>query len=433
MARKSFDNSKRANGDAFLAAAELPALYSDAESFRATATELRQRFATSDLATRARVTLAIIYATRVHSGGPVDERLAEISKLEAQLPADSEFQLLARLVRSVVMLTCAEQYEDGLAILNSLHDELRFTTCGELYGLICRWMGLALMGVGKHDEAQAAFADAVSICRRYGMQFTHAAALNDYAVLKRRCGRYPEARRMFHDVIREFTALGAQRNVLLAVVNLGNVAIRTGNWHEAEKQFMRAEKLLAADGSAASVRSDARLQSLCTLNANYILLLRRRFGQAEERLRKVLEQQGDRGGVPRALALAHEFLGEIYIETERSDEAETQLRLAEDIARSQFPDSDVMTEILRRRAELCKVQGSLVEARDIAIRCMRLCLRIDDPCELGAVERVLGDTYVAIGENGRQHPVTALPSRPFAAYMNATNSCVPSTRKVSSC
>jgi two-component system, NtrC family, response regulator AtoC len=55
----------------------------------------------------------------------------------------------------------------------------------------------------------------------------------------------------------------------------------------------------------------------------------------------------------------------------------------------------MMTEVLRRQAQLQLCVGDLDTARSTSIRCIRLCKKIGDRYELGATCRVLGEVYAA--------------------------------------
>ena len=88
-----------------------------------------------------------------------------------------------------------------------------------------------------------------------------------------------------------------------------------------------------------------------------------------------------------------EFLAEAYIKVGKSALADEQLSLAKGTAKEIAPDSDIMTEILRRQAELDFLQGDLQKARYGAVKCIRLCRKISDKYEMGASLRVLGEIY----------------------------------------
>jgi DNA-binding NtrC family response regulator len=99
----------------------------------------------------------------------------------------------------------------------------------------------------------------------------------------------------------------------------------------------------------------------------------------------------------RQTALAHEFLSESYLEERLFNEAGFHLRQAQEIALQIAPQSDVMTEIVRRESQLHLAQGQPGQAKSKAIECIRLCIKIRDKHEMGAALRILGEAYIELG------------------------------------
>jgi DNA-binding NtrC family response regulator/tetratricopeptide (TPR) repeat protein len=383
--------------EVFLDVAERSALYGTMTSRANELALLSEHYANSDALVTACVGLALIYSKRIHSEEHADELIDRIAALAIQGPEDSDVRRLSRLVHATILLTLADRLVEGLDILTRLHEELRYTENGPMYGLVRRWMGLAFMGSGRPREAQVAYQDAISVCRRYGLRFTYAAALNDYAVLRKRSGYYGEAHALLIEAKREFSELGASRNVLYAIANLGLLAMRVGDWRGAGKHFMRAEELLAKDGLEAQCRVDSQLRSLCVTSVEQLLMLQRSFEAAEERLTAVVAMQEVCPSLPRILAVTHERLGELYIETASYEKASYHLECARALAAEIAEESDLMAEILRREAQLQLLNERFEQGLETAKLCIRLCLRINDRYELGAAQRVLAELHVAGG------------------------------------
>ena len=95
--------------------------------------------------------------------------------------------------------------------------------------------------------------------------------------------------------------------------------------------------------------------------------------------------------------LANEFLCELYTDSGRYEEAQHHIRVALTKATESMPESDAMTEVLRRAAQLDLDQAEHVRALNSARRCIQLSRRIGDRYELGAATRVLGEVYAAQG------------------------------------
>jgi DNA-binding NtrC family response regulator/tetratricopeptide (TPR) repeat protein len=262
-------------------------------------------------------------------------------------------------------------------------------------------MGYGYLMVSRNGEAERAFQDAASTFRRYEMRFALATALNDYGVLMKRTGDYLAARQMLLEARSEFSRLGTSRNTLFVTNNLGYLALRTGNWRAAEKHFTRAEAILANDGLGAFGDQDTQLRCSCMTGIEHLHLMRRRFSRAEMRLRELGSRQLELKAFWRFGALTHEYLGELYTETEQFDKARQHLGEAESITLTMLPKSDVMTEILRRQAQLHLCGGEYEQAKGKALQCIQLSKQITDRYELGAATRVLGEVYAARGDAKR--------------------------------
>jgi DNA-binding NtrC family response regulator/tetratricopeptide (TPR) repeat protein len=129
----------------------------------------------------------------------------------------------------------------------------------------------------------------------------------------------------------------------------------------------------------------------------HLFTMQRRFVEAEAALVAASRPEG----LPYITALVHEFLGELYTESGELEKATEQLECALVLAQRAFPLGDVMTEILRRQAQLYLCQGRLQDAKETALKCIRLSKRIGDRYEYGAALRVLGEVYAAEGKAPR--------------------------------
>jgi len=134
------------------------------------------------------------------------------------------------------------------------------------------------------------------------------------------------------------------------------------------------------------------------LSEKHLLLAQRDFARAEVGLRELVAA-AERP--PRQIALVREFLGELYTESCNYSLAHEHLQKAREIAEEVVPGGDVMTEILRRQAQLFLCQGNLDDAKTTALRCISLSRKIGDRYECAAALRVLGETYVAQGRAPR--------------------------------
>lgn len=395
--------------DSFIYVAEYAPLYKSPASFQDGVVALLDACGDAPKRVHDRVHLGLAYARRTRSTENVEQLLADISSLSGAASDDSEVQLIVRLIEAVVVLVRRDDAAASLCLLEGLESELRFSPYSTLYGMARRWIGLAYSLLGMHGKADAAYQDAVSIFRRYEMPFAYATTLNDLGVLKRKVGQLPLARAMLREALHRFESIGVTRNAALAVVNLGIVAEFMGEWTDAAKYYQKAKRLFESPGI--EDHADTLPGVSCLTNVEYLQIRMREFDKARRGLQAILSMREDPRIPQRIIALAFEFLGELETELGDCAKARAHLENAYEITKRILPESDVMTEVLRRQAQLLVCEHKLADAKRVALKCISMCHRIDDPIELSAASRVLGEVYVAMGDERRATTCFALAVR----------------------
>jgi transcriptional regulator with PAS, ATPase and Fis domain/tetratricopeptide (TPR) repeat protein len=393
------------HGDWFLFVIERPEFLRSSAEFDAAVQTLERVIADQPQHVADRIRLGLDYTKRLHSDESSEQILASIERIAARTTGDMELQLIARIVAAVICMLRHRDFAGAVQQLRILDAELRFCEHDVLYGIVKRWLANGFSVTGDYAGADVAYQDALAVFRRYKLAVSYAATMNDYAVLKKRMGCYEEARYLLREAGRTFDAMDASRNKVLVASNLGIVATRAGNWVAAEKHFATAsalcEQILVSDASARSPLLNTPLQDVCRISQERLLLLKRDFDDSETRLLAIVADAARPATSQRVLALAHEFLGELYTEMVNHDRARYHLKEADAIASDLLPHSDVMTEVLRRRAQLALDGAQLSEGVEKALQCIHLSKKIGDRYELGAATRVLGEIYAAQGNAKR--------------------------------
>ncbi|MDH4337628.1 MAG: sigma 54-interacting transcriptional regulator [Candidatus Krumholzibacteria bacterium] len=405
--------------DAFLYLAEMPLLYVSARLLDKTAARVARACRDLPASVRDRAELGLVYARRVHSPDSPEVMLQRVSAIEQRHSDDPVIQREARLVEAVILLVRCGEHARGVSMLENAFDASGSAANGALSALAQRWMGLAYAVIGRHEDAECAYQDALSGLRRFGMDLSYAATLNDYAVLRRKFGHHLQARDLLQDAIRRFDTLGVERNKQLAIVNLGIVAEHLGDWDSAERHYRRAISLLSADDEGQRVTQSTPMRDACLANLEHLQILRRRFAGVEECLSSILGGQVVDRLPSRVRAIVSEYLGEYHMEQGNYDLALLQFDEAEKVCQPTLAGSDVVTEISRRRADLFVRMGRPETAIEIALGNVRLCKRLCDRHELGATERVLGEAYTTVGSFEKARAALRASSR----LLGVTHDC----------
>ena len=247
------------------------------------------------------------------------------------------------------------------------------------------------MILGMGHQAEPAYENALATFRRYDVDLLAAFVTNNLGVLRKRQCDFVASMKLFGSARLVFQQSKVLLSELEATKNLGIAAFRLGDWKAAKKWFQAAGEVQLR--LCSSRRSEVEWSMGTVLP--HLLLVQRHFDLVEPDLFKL----ADRDGIPpRENALVHEFLGEFYMERGETESAASNLQKAYEIAAGHLPLSDVMTEVLRRLAQLCFFRNELDEARALAVRCIRLSNRIGDRYEFAAALRVLGEVYAAEGK-----------------------------------
>jgi DNA-binding NtrC family response regulator/tetratricopeptide (TPR) repeat protein len=399
---KELNERLREATDKFQYVLELPELYRSAETYAKAVQTIQAVGKTiTSYKDKTRIDLAVIYMNRARSDKTAANVLSEIQSMKTGTQRDQKLELLRRFVEGAVLLTKARDYSLSIRTLENVESRARKSEDHFLYSLVRKTLGDAYMYTGRHQVSELAFQDAMATFRRYDHRVLLAYTYNNYGVLKKKTCRYGEAEGLFNSANCMFRTLGVVSGEVLATINLGILFLKTGNWRNAELFFRKANELnkVVIPNDASAFRSDdSDYEIVGNINFEHLLILRRDFAEAELSLQNLLSRYGENGTTKRMVALAHEFLGELYRETGESEKAKVHLRKAFDIANDILPRSDLMTEIARRMAETELGNSDIGGLTDRLLTNIRLCRDIEDKLELGASLRVLGLVYAQTGK-----------------------------------
>lgn len=334
----------------------------------------------------AGIRLALLWI-RLVRGLKQDNEEVEWKEIQQQIGSQGDLiQIEYDTIRAIYMLLRHNEYQESRKILERVTAELRQTPYNLLYGIAARALSNVYIMTGETGLGDAYALDAISIFRRFGNKMLLASCLNSYAILKKNCCQYEEAERLLNQALEIFDHIEAPDGSFLCLNNLAIVKMKTGDWARAEACFQQLARL----ETELCIRSNNLL--VYRVNRAHLHLLKRNFRLAESELQELASEDSDAKAFKQR-ALAHEFLGELYTEVKDLEKARTHIECALSLADNIAPESDLMTEILRRKVKLLYEEGNSDSALANAMRCIKLCKKIRDRHELGAILRILGDIY----------------------------------------
>ena len=279
-----------------------------------------------------------------------DEAL-DVARRAVQLAeAEGDRPLLAKAVGQVGfvhlrrgdMLLARESYEEALPQFRRLGDETQVAWVRNNLGIVCK-------NLCEWDAARVHFNEAIAIHRRLGQ----------HALLGNR------------------------------LQNLGVLLVKSGSWERAHAVLEEARQCFAQVG-------DRWGATINLLALGWLDRLEGRLDEAEKRLAEALDKSLAEGFL-REEALSREFLGDVAFERGQVDRAAEAYRAALALGERQAPAGDIVSEVLRRIAEVEIVRGRLEAAETAIERAVLVCQLLDDRYENAVLQRVRGQLAAAQG------------------------------------
>jgi len=261
-------------------------------------------------------------------------------------------------------------------------------------------LGTAHAELGNMTAARDCLVDCLVCNRRLGNEEGVAGALNNLGILAKRSGDLSSAIDYFERALEIDRRLGRPAAVARRLNNLGLALYRSARWTEAEEHLMQAWKIYTGLGAT---RDIVAVESAL----GNIRRVRRDWSGARAHFRRVLRVSQE-NGYRRAEALALEFLGDLEKDQGHYEDALRSLNQAFSCAHRLSSMSDVIGEVLRRRAEVFLALGRLDEAERDCNAALDLCRRIGDRLEEGSTLRVLAALSYT---RGRRTAARVLSSR----------------------
>jgi DNA-binding NtrC family response regulator/tetratricopeptide (TPR) repeat protein len=306
----------------------------------------------AELPRATRAALAIEGAVLLCHLARYDEALEVAHRAQAHADAAGDRALAARAagqagfvhLRRGDMLLARESYEEALALFRRLGDDTNVAWARHNLGIVCK-------NLCEWDTARAHFAEAIAIHRRLGQYGQLGMRLHNLAVLQIKSGAWAAARIALEESGSTFAKVGNQWGLVIHDLAVG--------WLE-------------------------RLEG--------------RFDDAERALGRALEQSLA-AGHQREEALAREFLGDVAFEREQYDRAYDLYRAALAQGERLAPAGDLVSEVLRRLAEVEVRRGNLGAAEAAIERAIHVCALLDDRYETAVLQRVRGQLHMARAEH----------------------------------
>ena len=352
---------------------------------------LLERPEAARLALPRRLALAIKQSTILRHQGRFSEAWARIgAAVEANDPTLPRDLAVGLDVEGAQILCHLGRYDEALDVAR------RAAALAEATGdraLVARAVGqVAFVSMRRGDmlAARESYEEALTLFRRLGDETNVAWVRNNLAIVCKNLGEWDAARAHFVEAIAIHRRLGQFAQMGVRLQNLGVLLVKNGTWERAHVVLDEARACFTQVGNRWGLVANDLAQG-------WLARLEGRTDDAQERLARALADSLGEGFV-REEALAREFLGDVAFDRGEPERALECYRAALAMGERMAPAGDVVSEVLRRIAEVELALGRPDAARATIERAIHVCALLDDKYETAVLQRVKGQLASVRGD-----------------------------------
>ncbi len=280
------------------------------------------------------------------------------------------------------------EYKLAITLCRQAFDILASTNLNSRIGHLQLLLYKAHVACGELKPAQVAAGDALASFRRAKDDF---GIVDAYNALGRICyiqSEYVRAAEYVSDAI-PYAACDPVKKVQL-LGNLGRIYLLTGEMDKAEENLRLSFNISRAQNLPHLLAADH-------LSLGYLYLRRRQFHMAESELNSAREVI-DKNHLKRELAICLEYQGELAFEKQDYVTARKFLEQAIEIGKSMAPESALLSQSMRRLAEVELELNHNDNAMRLAQVSLDLAQKIGEKAEIGLAHRVIARGFLARDE-----------------------------------
>jgi DNA-binding NtrC family response regulator/tetratricopeptide (TPR) repeat protein len=305
--------------------------------------------------------------------------------------------------------------ENG-AIEKALHEAsaayrlLRTSDDHREVGRVQRLIATCYARLGRKDEAEQYFLDALSSYRRVDDTMGESYVLNSLGLFHKDACRFSRANYFFARALELCEKLGLTQHRVRVTLNLGITYLKSRNFAQAIGEFSKARKMSLGSG-------DDQLYIRATLMLGLAQARKNEFPAAEKLL---LEARviAERRGYTREIALADEYLGDLMVARGDLDGALENYSTSLARAKKMSPEGDIVAEVLRRETEVFLVQRKFEEVLSVGAKALDVAVKSGEIYEIGFVERSMGLAHALLGHEPEAEKYVAASIKTFREANN---------------
>jgi DNA-binding NtrC family response regulator/tetratricopeptide (TPR) repeat protein len=236
--------------------------------------------------------------------------------------------------------------------------------------------------LGRGDEAEQYFLDALSSYRRIGDTVGESYVLNNLGLFHKNACRWGRALQFLGRALEICDEVGLTQHRVRVTLNMGIVHLKKRDFAGAESAFVSARDMARRIGDDLKYTKSTLMLGVKETRAGNLL-------SAEKHLLEA-RVTAERRNYQREIALADEFIGDLMFERGDLEDALENYTISLKSASRINPQGDIVAEVQRRMMNVYLVQRKAEEALAIGRRAIESCRRSGEMHEIGYVERMIG-------------------------------------------
>ncbi len=286
-------------------------------------------------------------------------------------------------------LASLEKYEQVIEkcndALDSYNDVIDISVPGFLY-----IRGYSSYYVGRHKEAIEDCELSYSMFKFFNKEREAATASNYLGAMQLTGSNYQEALKWYSRSMEYYSCMGLRQKQSMVYLHIGIMYYKIGNY-KASLDALKHSLHVGIEGNW------TRRQCFANIALGNVYRLTRDFEQARKHIHTAYNQAQELG-FRREEALSLEFLGDVYRDEGRPEEARRFYKRALTIAMDIAPKGDIVMEIQRRMGECLTMEGDPAGASAHLTQALQMARAQGDRFEEGVTLRIVAETNVALGD-----------------------------------
>jgi DNA-binding NtrC family response regulator/tetratricopeptide (TPR) repeat protein len=272
--------------------------------------------------------------------------------------------------------------------------------------------------LGRKDEAEQFFLDALSSYRRIEDTIGESYVLNNLGIFHKNACRFGRAFDYLGKALDICEKMGLTQHRLRVTLNLGVTHLKARDFAQAVNALTNARKMARSTGD-----------DLKYARANLMLgAAETKVGELAASEKHLLEARvlAERRGYGREIALADEYLGDLMAARGDLEGALENYSTSLARAKKMSLEGDIVAEVMRREAEIFVSQRKPQEVLSLGLRALEIAEKCGEIHEIGYLKRSIGFAHALLGNEAEADKFIAASIRTFHDANNpyeANRSC----------